>query len=401
MGGVSPLGSEWKVVRERLRAEKSAVVRVDDLGRYEGLNTRLGVIVDDFEVPASYPRKKLRSMGRVAVLATRATELALIEAGLLDSLALGDGTTGISHGSTSGTPGVLGVYSRMFAEAPSLKGIRGSDYVKLMSHTTAANLAQFFEIRGRVIPTCSACASGSQGVGYGYESILLGKHDVMVTGGSEEFHALVCAVFDILHATSTRNDAPETTPRPFDRDRDGLVVGEGAGTLILEDLEYAQRRGASILAEMVGYGTSCDGHHITNPDAVGMASAMSLALEDAGIGAEEIGYVNAHGTATDAGDIAESTATENVLGKGKPISSLKSYMGHTLGACGALEAWMTIEMMREGWFAPTLNLKNVDPACGDLDYIGSGGRCIDTEYVMSNNFAFGGVNTSLIFKKWE
>ena len=207
-------------------------------------------------------------------------------------------------------------------------------------------------------------------------------------------------MFDTLFATSVRNDAPQTTPRPFDSARDGLVIGEGAGCLILEELEHALARGAAIYAELVGFGTNSDGCHVTQPQAATMRGAIELALEDAGLPPSAIGYVNAHGTSTEQGDIAESQATAQVFGAGMPISSLKSYMGHTLGACGALEAWITIQMMREGWFAPTLNLDAVDPRCAPLDYIQGEGRHIDTEYVMTNNFAFGGINTSLIFKKF-
>ncbi len=170
----------------------------------------------------------------------------------------------------------------------------------------------------------------------------------MITGGAEEFHQIDAAVFDILYATSTRNDEPESTPRPFDAARDGLVVGEGAGTLVLEELEHARARGARILAEVIGYGTNCDGAHVTNPDAGSMERVMRLALEDAGCAASEIDYVNAHGTATEVGDVAESQATFAVFGDGVPVSTVKGYIGHTLGACGALEAWITIEMMRDG-----------------------------------------------------
>ena len=211
--------------------------------------------------------------------------------------------------------------------------------------------------------------------------------------------ATEAAVFDTLFATSVKNDTPGTTPRPFDAGRDGLVIGEGAGCLILEDMEHALSRNATIHAELVGFGTNSDGCHVTQPNAETMKLAMLLALEDAGLQASDIGYINAHGTGTQQGDIAESHATAQVFGKQVPISSLKSYMGHTLGACGALEAWISIEMMREGWFAPTINLEKVDAQCAELDYIMGEGRALQCEYVMSNNFAFGGINTSLIFKR--
>jgi 3-oxoacyl-[acyl-carrier-protein] synthase II len=219
----------------------------------------------------------------------------------------------------------------------------------------------------------------------------------MLAGGAEELSGPAVAVFDTLYATSTRNDEPHLTPRPFDAKRDGLVVGEGAATLVLEEYEHAKARGATIHAEIVGFGCNSDGAHMTQPTAATMARAMQLALEDAKLDANAIAYVNAHGTSTDRGDIAESQATAQTFGERMPISSLKSYVGHTLGACGALEAWWTIEMMKRNWYAPTLNLIEVDPACASLDYIMGEARSIDADYVMSNNFAFGGINTSLIF----
>jgi 3-oxoacyl-[acyl-carrier-protein] synthase II len=283
----------------------------------------------------------------------------------------------------------------------STKGINATTYIKMMGHTTAVNLGVFLGITGRIVTTSSACTSGSQGIGYAYETIRSGRQRAMVAGGAEELCVTEVAVFDTLFATSARNDAADTTPRPFDAERDGLVLGEGAGTLILEDLDHAKARGAKIFAEVVGFGTNSDGCHITQPNATTMQIAMELALADAGIPPSSIGYVNAHGTGTQHGDVAESKATREVFGRAVLISSLKSYMGHTLGACGALEAWMSIEMMRAGWFAPTINLGRVDPQCADLEYITGAGRKLECEYVMSNNFAFGGINTSLIFKRYH
>jgi 3-oxoacyl-[acyl-carrier-protein] synthase II len=401
MAGLCPLGRSWDAVAAALRAGRSGVRVVPELAQYEGMKTRLAALVDGFETPPEYPRKRIRSMGRVALLATRATELALEDAGLRDAAALHDGSTGISYGSTAGSPPAMEVYARNLTGRRSLKGIQASEYVRFMSHTVPANLGQFFGVRGRIVTTCSACTSGSQGIGYGFEAIRYGRQDVMITGGAEEFHPIDAAVFDIMFATSTRNESPDSTPRPFDRDRDGLVVGEGAATLVLEELEHARARGARIHAEVMGWGTNCDGVHITNPDAEGMQRVMELALADAGVPAEAVGYVNAHGTATEAGDIAESHATGKIFGSRVPVSSLKSFFGHTLGACGALEAWITIGMMREGWFAPTRNLENPDPRCAELDYLRGGPREIDAELVVSNNFAFGGVNTSLVFRRWR
>jgi 3-oxoacyl-[acyl-carrier-protein] synthase II len=398
MAGISPLGNDWATVRARLQAQRNAIVRMADWEGYEGLNTRLGAPAAPFELSERFNRKTQRSMGRVALLATRASELALQDAGLLEHPLLTSGRMGVSFGSSAGTPSAIGDFGRMMEERTT-RGINATTYIKMMAHTAPVNIGVFFGVTGRVFTTSSACTSGSQGIGYAYEAIKTGKQVAMIAGGAEELDATEAAVFDTLFATSVRNDTPELTPRPFDRERDGLVIGEGAGCLILEEREHALARGATIYAEIVGFGTNADGTHVTQPNSATMGVAMQLALEDAALSPDAIGYVNAHGTATQQGDLAETQATAAVFGRPVPISSLKSYMGHTLGACGALEAWFSIEMMREGWFAPTINLNDVDPACGELDYIRDGGRRLECEYVMSNNFAFGGINTSLIFKR--
>ena len=398
-GAISPLGHDWPTVLARLRAGRNAVQRMADWAVYEGLNTQLGAPVPPFDLPAHYNRKSTRSMGRVALMATRASELALVDAGLLGDPLLASGRMGVSYGSSAGTPSAIADFGRMVFDK-STEGINANTYIKMMSHTAAVNIGVFFGLTGRVITTSSACTSGSQGIGYAFEAIRAGRQVAMLAGGAEELDATEAAVFDTLFATSVRNDAPALTPRPFDADRDGLVLGEGACTLLLEELDHALARGARIHAELLGWATNSDGTHVTHPHPETMARAMQMALDDAGVPAAAVGYVNAHGTATEQGDLAESQATRAVLGERVPISSLKSYMGHTLGACGALEAWMTIEMMREGWFAPTLNLEHIDPRCGALDYITGAGRTLQTDVVMSNNFAFGGINTSLIFRRW-
>lgn len=400
MAGISPIGNDWSSIRARLGEYRNGVTRMDEWSDYEGLNTQLGAPAAPFELSDKFNRKSMRSMGRIALMATRASELALIDAGLLDDPLVKSGQMGISFGSSAGTPSAIGDFGRMMEERTT-KGINATTYIKMMAHTAPVNIGVFFGLTGRVITTSSACTSGSQGIGYAYEAIRGGQQKAMIAGGAEELCATEAAVFDTLFATSVKNDAADTTPRPFDADRDGLVIGEGAGCLILEEMEHALARGAKIHAELVGFGTNSDGCHVTQPNAETMKVAMELALADAGLQPSDIGYVNAHGTGTQHGDIAESQATAQVFGKNMPISSLKSYMGHTLGACGALEAWASIEMMREGWFAPTINLQKIDPQCAELDYIVGEGRKIECDYVMSNNFAFGGINTSLIFKRYR
>ncbi len=398
MAGITALGERWDDIEKNLRAGCNGVRRMPEWDYIDSLNTRLGAPVDNFVTPAHYPRKMIRSMGRVSMFAVRASELALIDAGLLGDPVIRDGRMGIAYGSSSGSVEPVRVFGHML-EAGSMQGITSTSYIQMMPHTTAVNIGLFFELKGRVIPTSSACTSGSQGIGYAYEAIRFGRQTMMLAGGAEEISAPAAAVFDSLFSTSTRNDTPKATPRPFDSGRDGLVVGEGAATLVLEEYEHAIKRGAKIYVEIVGFGCNSDGRHVTQPEAETMAVAMHQALADAQLEPAAIGYVSAHGTATDRGDIAESLATANVFGHRIPISSMKSYLGHSLGACGAIEAWWAIEMMRRQWFAPTLNLTDRDPACAELDYLVGQGRMIDTEYVMSNNFAFGGINTSIILKR--
>ncbi len=400
MAGLTSLGHDWDSIREHVVAGRSGIRRMDDWAKYDGLNTNLAGPLLDFETPKHYPRKRVRSMGRVSVLSTVTTEQALERAGLLGDPVISSGETGIAYGSSSGSPPAMADFGAMLHD-DSTRKINATSYIRMMSHTAAVNTGVFFNIRGRLISTCTACTSGSQAIGYSYEAIKHGKQKVMVAGGAEELSATQAAVFDVLFATSVRNDEPGKTPRPFDKDRDGLVIGEGAATLILEDLEHAQQRGAPIIAELIGFATNCDAKHVTQPAAETMEIAMRLGLEDAQLDPAAVGYVSAHGTATDLGDVAESNATNAVFGSKMPISSMKSYFGHTLGACGAQEVWLTIAMMNKEEFWPTLNLENLDPRCGELDYIVDEPRKISTEYVVSNSFAFGGINTSLVFKRWS
>ncbi|PMO50502.1 beta-ketoacyl-ACP synthase II [Vibrio sp. 10N.222.52.B12] len=397
MSGVTAFGNDWSAVEPKLRDCQNATQYMPSYEQYDGLNTKLAAPVIDFELPKHYKRKQVRGMGRVSKLATVATENALNQAGLIGNEVLTNGQTGIAYGSSTGSTDAIGAFGVMLNEKTT-KAITATTYVQMMPHTTAVNVGLFFGLRGRVIPTSSACTSGSQAIGYAYEAIKHGYQNVMVAGGAEELCPTESAVFDTLFATSLKNEEPKSTPRPYDTDRDGLVIGEGAGTLVLEEYEHAVARGATIYAEIIGFASNCDAAHVTQPQMETMQICMEMALQNAGIPADKIDYVSAHGTATDRGDIAESNATANALGK-VPISSLKSYFGHTLGACGAIEAWLSLEMMHTGWFSPTLNLDNLDPQCGDLDYLSGQGRELEVEYLMSNNFAFGGINTSIIFKK--
>lgn len=398
IGGVTALGDDWPTIRENMEAGRTAIRRMEGWDRFDGINTRLGAPVPNFSVEGRYPRKKLRTMGRVSRMAVYATERALDSAGLTDDPVLKEGRTGIAYGSSFGSPQPVVAFAELIEQGHS-KSLSATSYIQMMSHTAAVNIGLFFEITGRLIPTSSACTAGSQAIGYATEAIRWNKADVMLAGGADELDVTETAVFDTLYATSVLNDQPGETPRPYDRDRDGLVIGEGAVTLVLEEREHAKARGAPIFAEITGFGTNTDGNHVTQPQARTMEQALRLALEDAELDKEAIGFVSGHGTATEWGDIAETRATNAVFGATMPIHSLKSFFGHSLGACGAMEAWLGIEMMQANWFAPTINLANVDERCGDLDYVMGDARALEIEYLMSNNFAFGGINTSLILQR--
>lgn len=398
-GIVSSLGHSPHAVLERLKSLRNCVEVSSDLATYKGLRTRLWAPCG-YVRPERYTRKVVRTMSPVSEMSLFAAESALAEAGLIDDAAtLRGGRLGVAFGSCSG-----GVEANLdFASilvGKEVTNVTSSTYLKMMPQTVAVNLSVHFGTTGRLLPTSTACTSGSLAIGEAYEAIAYGMQDVMVAGGAEEFSVTQTAVFDTLFSTSCVNDAPKSTPRAFDRDRDGLVIGDGAAVLVLEELEHARARGAKPIAEIAGFGTNTDGKHVTQPSADTMARAIELALEDASLSPSAIGYVNAHGTATTIGDVAEGTATQKIFGRmAVPVSTIKNYTGHTLGACGAIEAVATIGMMRGGWFAPNLNLDNPDPQCGENDFIMGGGRTIETEYVMSNNFAFGGVNTSLVFRR--
>ena len=397
-GGISALGDSWEIIERGLRAGRNAVRYMTEWDRYSDLNTRLAAPCDAFHAPPEWTRKQMRSLGRVSQLAVRASQLALANARLDDLEFLRGGSVGVACGSCVGSTPDVADFARMLIDCDG-SHVNANTYIRMMPHTAAANVSIFLGLTGRVIPTSSACTSGSQGIGFAFESIRGGAQDVMIAGGAEELSPTQAKAFDLLYAASRRNDDPKSAPRPYDRDRDGLVVGEGAAMLVLEEYEHARQRGATILAEIAGFATNSDGTHVTRPEERTMRAVMERALQSARVHADDIGYVNGHGTATAQGDVAETRATAAVFGPRIPISSQKSYLGHTLGACGALEAWFSIEMMNRGWFAPTINLENVDPDCAPLDYVRGDGRELRTDLVMSNNFAFGGVNTSLILRR--
>ena len=398
IGFLSPLGDDILTLKESILQNKSGVKVMESWQEeISGIATIIAapIVEQDYK---DIPRKYRRSMGKVALMSAKSMQSAIDDSGLEQSH-IQDLRTGLSFGSTMGANEALMEWISTVYTNKSFKNQNSMVFLKSMSHTISANLAALFSIKGRNIPTCSACTSSSQAIGAGYESVKYGMSDIMFVGGAEGLHYLSEGVFEVIAATSTGyNDNPTLTPKPFDRDRDGLIIGEGAGTLVLEEYEHAKKRGAKIYAELRGYATTCDGNHLTTPSREGMGNVMNIALENANLSPKDIGYINAHATSTQKGDIEESHATYEIFGKNVPISSTKSYMGHLLGGCGVVESIISIMALNEKLLPANKNLDNVDPECADLDYIREH-RDTSIEHVMSNNFAFGGINTSLIFSK--
>jgi 3-oxoacyl-[acyl-carrier-protein] synthase II len=400
VGVLSPIGVGTAENEASLRAMRGGIRAMPEWSHIPDLQTRIGGAVTGIDLVAHYPRRRRRTMGLVGLLALHASEQAIAQAGLAEG-ALQNHRTGIAFGSTTGSSAALEEFCGPLFTQHTMRGLDSSSYLKFMTHTCAANLASSFGVKGRVLPMISACTSGSQSIGAAYEAIKFGMQDVMIAGGAEELHYATAVTFDLLMATSIRhNDTPDRSPRPFDTKRDGLVIGEGAGSVVLEDYEHAKARGAKILAEIIAYGTNCDGLHITAPSEQGMRGAMDLALESGKVRPSDVDYVNMHGTATEIGDIAESNATYAVFQREIPASTQKSYTGHTLGACGAIELVYSILMMHGGFLAANRNLDELDPRCGKLGYVRKTTEA-SPRLVMTNNFAFGGVNTSLLVRRHD
>jgi len=397
MGFRSPIGHTPAAMREGLLAGRSGIRVMPGWESLDGLRTRLGAPCDGIDAN-EIPRKYSRTMGRVAVLSALSVRDAVADAGLPSDV-IASPACGVAFGSTVGSTASQEDFLRPILNEKSIRGLLASTYLQFMSHTCAANIAMMFGCKGPVIASCTACTSGSQGVGIAYEQVRFGRVPICLGGGAEELHILHAGLFDIMRATSAGYAAtPDRTPRPFDRRRDGLVVGEGAACLVLEEYEHARRRGATIHAEIIGYGQGCNGTHPTNSDPDGICIAINLALRDAELAPSDIEHINAHATGTDVGDAAEAVAVNRIFGAKVPVSALKGYLSHTLGASGAIESVATIVMMKDGFMAVSKNLDEPDPALPPLDHVLGSARQGPIKIAMNNNFAFGGINTSLIFR---
>jgi 3-oxoacyl-[acyl-carrier-protein] synthase II len=354
----------------------------------------------DYPIAYDFKRQHRKTMGPVAYYACQVAKEVIESAGL-DQAFVTSGRLGVAFGSTHGSPTVQrDIYRTFFGASPKeFSTIGAVDYLKSMVHTTAVNITKMFGITGRVISSCTACTTSSQSIGYGYEAVKYGMQDAMLCGGSDEYDTTTVAVFDNLLACSTAfNNTPHLTPRPFDTRRDGLVVGEGAGAVMLEEYGYARKRGAPILAEVIGFACNNNGGDLILPNLNGIRDTIRIGLKDAKINADDMDFISAHATGTKMGDVIEAQAIYDVYGNLPGVVGLKSYMGHTMGSCGAIETIIAIYMMEEGFIAPTLNLDEIDERCAMINHVAKL-REHPIRVATIQNFAFGGVNTSLIIKK--
>ncbi|NQU13158.1 MAG: 3-oxoacyl-ACP synthase [Desulfobacteraceae bacterium] len=399
---ITPIGNHKDAIIDSLLQGRSGVTRLredDLLSRY--IHSKVFGTVG-YAIEYDFKRKYRKTMGPVSYYACQVAKEAIEMAGL-DRNILSSGRVGVAFGSTHGSPTVQrNIYKKFFSEAQSgLSSIGAVDYLKSMVHTTAVNITKMFEITGRVISSSTACTTGSQSIGFGYESVKYGMQDAMICGGADEYDTTTIAVFDNLLACSTAfNETPHLTPRPFDVRRDGLVVGEGAGAVVLEEYEFAKRRGADILAEVIGFSCNNNGGDLILPNADGVTQTIRLGLQDAKISPDEVDFISAHATATKMGDIIEAQAIHRVYGDLPYVTGLKGYMGHTMGSCGAIETIITLHMMEQGIIAPTLNLEEVDERCSMIRHVMKLHES-PIRVAAIQNFAFGGVNTSILIKRFE
>lgn len=398
IGVISPFGNGVPALMQGIEEGRSAVRFMDGWDQYNGLQSLVAAPVE-MQGEMRIPRLKRRSMGRMSIFAAQAADEALADAGI--TLADEDlWRVGCVIGSTMGSAkSINDVFETMLPDK-DLSKLNSTMFFQCMSHTATVNVAQYLGLNGTIMAASAACASALHAIGVGYDLIRLGRQDILLCGGAEELHPTVTGSFDILFATSTKyNDNPQKTPRPFDRDRDGLVCGEGSGILILEEYERAVKRNAPIYAEITGFSTTANGLHVSQSNRESMVTCINQALADAGVTAAEIDYINAHATATLQGDQEEAEAIREIFGAAVPVSCLKGYIGHTLGAAGAIELAATLKMMETGTLYPTHNLENVSEDCQGIQHIMLQPLRKPVNTVLKNGFAFGGINAALVCKK--
>lgn len=392
MGAVSPFGEGVATLADNVAANACAITSLPE-GSIPGMTSRVVARVPDVRAKR-IPRELRRSMSPMSIFACLAAWEALEQAGLAPDAEI-VARAGVALGSTLGSPESLHQFFAALLCEHSLDEVRSTTFFKVMSHSVAANVAQACRCQGRTLAPSAACATGLVGVALGYEAIAAGRETLMLCGGADEFHLLVAATFERLGAASTATE-PEQASLPFDSNRCGIVCAEGAGVLLLESLESAQKRGAPILAEVLGCAMTSSPSSIAHPDRALIGACMHSAIRDAGLAPQDIGYVNAHATATEFGDMAEGQAIADVFGSNTPVSSLKGHMGHAMAASGALEGILCVEMLRRSVYFPTRGLHQPDARCGDVRHV-----CepmpATSGAILKNSFALGGVNCSVVF----
>ena len=405
MGGVTPMGNDWASSWEGLKAGKSGIAPIEGMDATD-FACKIGGEVRDYDpLPFFKNPKEGRRVDRYAALAMGAAKMAVTDSGM-DVDKLDPTRVGVMVG--SGIGGLATLEKNHNACMNRGPGKVSPFTIPMMISNIASGLISMeYGFGGPNMSIVTACATANNSVGEAWRMIKFGDADMFVAGGSEaSFTPMGLAGFGNMRALSTRNDEPTRASRPFDVGRDGFVMGEGAGVVIIEELEHAKARGATIYAELAGYGVSADAYHLSapSPDGTGPARAMAMALGHAGLNPEDIQYLNAHGTSTPLGDIAETKAMKIAFGdyakNGLMVSSTKSMTGHLLGAAGAIELAVSVMAVREGIVPPTINLEDQDPEC-DLDYVPNESREVEVKAAMSNGFGFGGHNATLVVKRFE
>lgn len=402
MGVITPIGNRVDTFWSHLTQGQSGISKIEhfDTSDYK---THFAGVVKEFDAEAEVGRREVRRMDRYTQFAVAAAKQAIDDAGLVID-ASNEERVGVYIGSgIGGIQTILDNYRTLLSRGPGR--VSPTVVPMMIANMAAAQVSIMYGAKGPTLAPVTACATGNNAIGEAFKLIQRGGADAVIAGGAEATVTdLALAGFGNATALSTRNDAPERASRPFDAERDGFVSAEGAGVLVLESLEHAERRGARIHAEIVGYGSTSDAYHIvaTDPEGAGAYRAMREALVDAGIDASEINTINAHATSTVAGDLSETLAIKRLLGRGAydvPISANKSMIGHMLGAAGGVEAVALIKTLQDGLIPPTINLDNPDPQC-DLDYVPHVARRAELQYGLSSSFGFGGHNAVLILKRF-
>ncbi len=408
MGAITPLGLDVDSTWQRLIQGESGIKPITHFEASE-YRAQIAGTVEGFDISQYMSAKDARRYDTFVQYGVAAAAQALQQAGFISDLQASP-VTGVDANRIgvligSGIGGITTIEENTLKlNQDSPRKISPFFVPSAIVNMAAGQVAIRHGLKGLNLATATACTTATHAIGLSARLIAYGDADVIVAGGCEKASSqLGIGGFSAMQALSTRNDAPTKASRPFDKDRDGFVLGDGAGVLVLESLAHAKARGATILAELVGFGMSDDASHITAPpdNGEGAAAAMQNAITDAGIAANEVGYINAHGTSTPAGDVAESRAIETVLGHSVSVSSTKSMTGHLLGAAGGIEAIFTIKALQQQVLPPTINLDNPDPNC-NLDYVPHTARQVaNLNFAISNSFGFGGTNGSLLFAKWQ